>query len=127
MVGLGTMMALVSSVLDHARHHFEDPWMWLTAAVGIFGTVVPILLGTLETPNRGDVLAYITAMVALVLIGPVGTVLHILSNLTAGGAIVIERFIRGAPFLAPLLFSNMGILGLIVLLPPSEFRSNLMG
>jgi hypothetical protein len=29
-----------------------------------------------------------------------------------------ELFIRGAPFLAPLLFANMGALGLIALLDP---------
>ena len=49
--------------------------------------------------------------------------LHIEANLTTGGIVVTERFIRGAPFLAPLLFSNMGVLGLIVLLDPTEMAT----
>ena len=43
-----------------------------------------------------------------------------LDDLTASGAFLVERFIRGAPFLAPLLFANMGSLGLFVLLGPEE-------
>ena len=54
------------------------------------------------------------------MVGVVGAGLHILGNLTSQGAVVIERFIRGAPFLAPLLFANVGTLGLIVLLDPTE-------
>jgi len=34
--------------------------------------------------------------------------------------VVGERFLRGAPFLAPMLFANMGTLGLIALLDPRE-------
>jgi len=30
------------------------------------------------------------------------------------------RLLRGAPIMAPLLFSNVGLLGLIVLLDPAE-------
>jgi hypothetical protein len=44
----------------------------------------------------------------------------VIDDLTAAGAFVVERFIRGAPFLAPLLFANMGSLGLFVLLGPDE-------
>jgi hypothetical protein len=59
-------------------------------------------------------------MVLLIAVGVVGSVLHINDNLTSRGVFVVERFIRGAPFLAPLLFSNMGTLGLIALLDPVE-------
>ena len=34
--------------------------------------------------------------------------------------LVMERFIRGAPVLAPLLFANMGALALIAILDPVE-------
>ena len=46
--------------------------------------------------------------------------LHIQTNLTSQGTIVGERFLRGAPFLAPMLFANMGMLGLIALMDPVE-------
>ncbi len=70
--------------------------------------------------TRGDVAVYGGAMAALILVGAVGSALHVLDNLTSTGEIVGERFLRGAPFLAPLLFANMGTLGLIVLLEPSR-------
>ena len=58
----------------------------------------------------------------LIVVGVIGSILHVGDNLTSRGDFVVERFIRGAPFLAPLLFSNMGALGLIALLDPVEQR-----
>jgi hypothetical protein len=120
MVSLGTLATVISSVLDHARTNFENPWLWLPTGIGIFGTVVALVLGTLTTPRRSDLIVYVVAMVLLVLVGLTGVVLHILYNLAYDHAVVVERFIRGAPFLAPMLFSDMGALGLIILLDPKE-------
>ena len=54
------------------------------------------------------------------MVGLVGMWLHIAENLTADGLVINERFIRGAPFLAPTLYSNLGLLGLLALLDPRE-------
>ena len=59
-------------------------------------------------------------MFLFIAVGPIGALLHINLNLAREGAVVLERFIRGAPFLAPMLFANVGMLGLIVLLDPKE-------
>jgi hypothetical protein len=59
-------------------------------------------------------------MILMNLVGVVGLILHVNQNLISEGTIVGERFLRGAPFLAPLLFSDMGMLGLVVLLNPVE-------
>ena len=59
-------------------------------------------------------------MVLMILVGVLGSILHINENLTADGTILGERFLAGAPFLAPLLFADMGALGLIALLDPRE-------
>ncbi|MFZ0531760.1 MAG: hypothetical protein WAM09_01170 [Anaerolineales bacterium] len=122
MVGLGTLATVISSVLDHARTNFENPWLWLPTGIGVFGTVVALLLGTINTPRRSDLLTYVVAMLLLLLVGILGVGLHILRNLALENAIVVERFLRGAPFLAPMLFSDMGTLGLIILLDPAEKR-----
>ena len=119
-VGLGTLATVISSVLDHARTGFVNPWLWVPTAAGVFGTVVAVTLAALDHPSRADLIIYTSAMLLLIVVGVVGAVLHVLDNLTAGGVVVVERFIRGAPFLAPLLFSNMGMLGLITLLSPEE-------
>ena len=120
MVGLGILATVISSVLDHARTNFENPWLWLPTAIGIFGTIVAVVLGVLEHPRRSDLVTYVVAMMLLILVGLLGVLLHIQRNLATENAIVVERFIRGAPFLAPMLFADMGALGLVILLDPME-------
>ena len=121
LVSLGTLAALISSVLDHARHGYENPWLWAPVALGVFGTVVAAGIGGVKgRPSRMDVLVYFIAMLLLVIVGMIGTYFHVAADLTASSQIVPERFLRGAPFLSPLLFSNMGIIGMLVLLSPKE-------
>ncbi len=119
-IGMAALATVASSVLDHARLNFADPWLWVPTLIGVFGSVVAVVLGALDRPTWADLITYIFAMLLLIVVGVVGAVLHIEGNLTSQGDVVIERFIRGAPFLAPLLFANVGTLGLIVLLDPRE-------
>jgi hypothetical protein len=107
-------------VFDHARTSFNNPWLWLPTAIGIFGAIVAVMLGMIETPHRSDLITYVAAMVLLILVGMLGVALHIQRNLALENAIVAERFLRGAPFLAPMLFADMGALGLVILLDPKE-------
>jgi hypothetical protein len=88
--------------------------------VGIFGTAVTIALGAIRDPRRSDLAIYAVTLALMIVIGPVGVWLHVRNDLTAGGVVVMERLLRGAPVMAPLLFSNMGLLGAIVLLDPRE-------
>ncbi len=119
-VGIGILVTVISSVLDHARINFENPWVWLPTMAGILGTVVAVTLGIIEKPSRIDLTVYATVMIMLIVVGSIGFFLHLNSNLVAQGTIIVERFLRGSPTLAPLLFANMGLLGLLVLLDPSE-------
>ena len=122
-VGMGTLAALVSSVLDHARTGFDGAWLWYAAAIGVFGTVVPVAYAAMDKPSRIDTFSYIAAMLFLIVTGVLGAFLHIRSDLVFASTVVIERFLRGAPPLAPLLFSNMGMLGLIALLDPEFLQT----
>lgn len=119
-VCMGILVALISSVLDHARAGFTNPWLWLPTGVGVFALVVTALMGMEPRPMRGDALTYVLAMGLLIVVGLIGAVLHVLSDVGLNNALIVERFLRGAPFMAPLLFCNMGMLGLIVLLDPRE-------
>ena len=124
MVSLGTLATLISAVLDHARTSFQNPWLWVPVFAGVLGVIAPFVLGVIPNPKRGDLLIYFLVMGLLILVGLLGAGLHVLENLTSRGEIVIERFIRGAPFLAPLLFSNMGMLGWLNLYPPGKPASS---
>jgi hypothetical protein len=110
------LMTAVSSVMDHARTNFVNPWLWLPTFIGVFGTIVAMVMGFLPRPSTADRWAYAAALALLVLVGLTGAVLHVLNDLTGQYVIIMERFLRGAPILAPLLFANMGLLGFLVLL-----------
>ena len=118
-VGLAALATVTSSVLDHARTNFTNPWLWLPTGVGIFATVIAVLMGSYRKITRTDLVAYITAMLLMVLVGILGSILHISQNLTTEDVIVGERFLRGAPVLAPLLFSDIGTIGFLILLGSS--------
>ncbi len=121
LVSLGTLVALVSSALDHSRHPWENPYLWLPLVVGVFATAVSAGMGALNRElTTEDVTIYVTAMVLLIVVGMVGAYFHIQADLTSQSTIVPERFLRGAPFMSPLLYSNMGIVGLLALLSPQE-------
>ncbi len=115
LMGFGMLITVVSSVLDHARTGFVNPWLWLPTVIGVFATAATFTMGFIERLRNNDTVTYTAAMLLMMAAGAVGAVLHILTNLETRGAIVGEQFLRGAPLLAPLLFANMGMLGLIVL------------
>lgn len=119
-VSLGILATVISSVLDHARTGFENPWLWVPTVIGVFGTAAGAALAAIDTPSRGDIATYCLTMVLLIAVGVIGLLLHVQEDLTSRGAFVAERFIRGAPFLAPMLFANMGTLGLLALLEPDK-------
>jgi hypothetical protein len=119
-VGIGTLITLVSSVLDHSHANFANPWTWIPTVAGIFATAVIFCLAIIDQPTHTDLLTYAATMILMAIVGMLGTALHISQNLIAQGTIVDERFLRGAPILAPLLFANMASLGLITLLDSSE-------
>jgi hypothetical protein len=119
LTSLGLLATLISSVLDHARTSFTNPWLWVPAAAGVFGSVVALGIGVVEKPSRSDVWIYLITMLGIILVGITGSLLHILSNLSVDNTIVGERFIHGAPILAPLLFSDLATIGLVVLMDPN--------
>ena len=122
-VAMFILATLISSVLDHARIHFDSAWVWLPVAAALFGCATSLFLGIIKQPKAGDIAVHAAAMLLLILVGIVGFALHGGSSLTAGGGIVIERFLRGSPVLAPLLFCNAGLMGLLALLDPREANS----
>jgi len=120
MASLGTLATVFSSVFDHARSGFDDPRLWIPTVIGVFATVVAAGLATVKEPGRWDVAVYVFAMVLMLLVGLLGVYYHVRADLTGESVIIPERFLRGAPFLAPMLFSNLGLFGLIALVSPRE-------
>ena len=122
MTGMFILATVISSVLDHARTNFVNPWLWLPTFTGMFAVVVCCAMGAFRRLTRADLITYLATMILLVLVGLIGAFLHLERNLTEEGTFLGERFLRGAPMLAPLLFANMGLLGVLVLLDPKPAR-----
>jgi len=123
-VSIGLLATTISSVLDHARVNLDNPWVWLPTAAGLFAVAVAAFLGFVARPSRNDLTIYVAAMALMCLVGIVGFALHVNTNLIANGSILLERFVRGSPFLAPLVFANWGLIGLVALLDPAEERGD---
>jgi hypothetical protein len=123
-VSIGVLATTLSSILDHARLNLENPWVWLPTVAGVFAVAVSAALGFIARPSRNDLTVYTAIMLLLCLVGVVGFVLHVNTNLIANGSILLERFVRGSPFLAPLVFANWGLIGLVALLDPAEERES---
>lgn len=121
-VSIGILATTISSVLDHARVNLDNPWVWIPTAAGVFAVVVAAVMGFIARPSRNDLTIYTVTMALLCLVGIVGFALHVNTNLIANGSILLERFVRGSPFLAPLVFANWGLIGLVALLDPTEER-----
>ena len=124
LASLGVLIAVVSSVLDHLRGGFTNPWLWVPTLTGVFGVVVAFVLGLVPAPTRADLITYALSMGILLVVGPLGLVLHVRHDIGVGGVIVIERFLRGAPLLAPMVFADMGLLGLLALWDPAKTVQN---
>lgn len=120
LTGIGVLITVISSIIDHSHSGFSNPWTWIPTIFGVFAIAVSLYLGFLEKPERPDLTVYMITMLVMMGVGLLGSLLHISQNLVAEGVIVGERFIRGAPIFAPMLFADMGMLGLIVLLDPGE-------
>lgn len=120
LVSLGILIALLSSTLDHVRHPWETSWLWAPVIIGVFATTIAAAIATISEPTLADRRTYTFAMILLILVGMIGAYFHIVADLTSQSVIVPERFLRGAPFLAPLLYINMGLLGLFVLWPTQQ-------
>src|SRR5690606_4619709 len=113
-----TLSTLLSSVLDHARTQFANAWLWIPTLVSVFATIVGFHITMLERPHRYHVAFFVAIVMLLLGNGLTGTVLHVDDSLTSRNQFVAERFIRGAPIMAPMLFANIGAFGLLILLDP---------
>lgn len=122
LVALFVLATVLSSVLDHARTNFINPWLWIPTVVGAFATFVTLAMGAYDRLERGDVIVFVAAMGLMVVTGLIGAVLHVERDLIGQGRLLVERIINGAPLMAPLLFANMGALGVMLLLDPEPAK-----
>lgn len=102
----------IFSLTDHAENGFFNPMEWVPVVASA------IAVGFLTVPLLFQVSRKFIDLCGLVLlceaaVGVGGFFLHAIGNLHGPSVHAYENFIYGAPPLAPLLFPNLMVLGLI--------------
>lgn len=117
LIAFGLYAATLSATLDHARTGFENFYVWIPTILGLFGSVATTLMALYGDHRKSDYFFFFWIMIVMIVVGVIGLGLHINADLpeTAEGGIQIERFIRGAPPMAPMLFAIMGSFGLLTM------------
>ncbi len=113
LVGLGFGASAITSIIDHAQYGYSA-YKMIAIIFGLFATTVVIWLAIAKEWTKGDELVYFWTMISSVIVGILGFGFHLSADLAGTGAISLERILAFAPVLAPLLYSDLGMLGLLV-------------
>jgi len=104
----------VFSLSDHAENGFFNPLEWLpvvASAIAIGFLTVPLVTRV----SRRFIDVCLAVLLFEAVIGLWGFVLHAAGNLRGPSVHPFDNFIYGAPPMAPLLFPNLMVLGIIAL------------
>jgi len=116
LIAFGLYAATLSAFLDHGRTNYENIWVWTPVVLGVFGAVATTLMALYHRHTPADWFFFFVIMLLMIGIGVLGLGLHLNADLPEGGeTIVVERLIRGAPVMAPMLFAIMGAFGVITM------------
>ena len=102
----------VFSLTDHAMNGFFNPAEWVPVVSSAFAVsflLVPFLMAV----TRRFLTLCAGVLIVQALVGVVGFTLHWRAVLRQPGPTFFEQLVAGAPPMAPLLFPNLVILGLI--------------
>ena len=104
----------VLSLTDHASNGFFARTEWIPVISSALATgflIVPLVL----TVTRRFLDVCLIVMLTQALVGILGFGFHVEANLVGPGHDLFDKLVNGAPPMAPLLFPNLAVLGLIAL------------
>lgn len=119
LVGLGFVSSTITSIIDHAQYGYSF-YKMIAIAYGLFASSVVIYLAISKEWTKGDENVYFWTMIAAVVVGVLGFGFHLSADLASTGSLSLERILAFAPILAPLLFCDLGMLGLLVVAEESK-------
>ena len=123
LVGLGFAASALTSIIDHGQYGYTL-YKMIPIVYGLFATGVVITLAVRREWSGGDEITYFWTMIAGIAVGILGFAFHLSGDLGVTGQFSMERILVFAPILAPLLFSDLGILGLIVVARDVQVQPN---
>lgn len=98
------------TLCDHAQNGFFKPMEWVSVVAAAFGTSF-LCLAVLRRSERPFLRVCLGVMAFEAIVGVLGFALHLLANLRAPEAKLLDRLVFGAPSFAPLLFADLAALG----------------
>jgi hypothetical protein len=116
--GLGLLITTLLAVIDHSPVRHEQPIVWIPTVGGFFLAGLTLHHAALSQPRRSENVVYFWAMLGAIALGLFGFAMHMQHALAGTGQLTWERLIDAVPF-APLLFCNMGLLGLLAMIEPA--------
>jgi len=108
----GFLGNFVLSLTDHATNGFFRTSEWIPVISSAFA-VAFLLVAILMKIGRRFLWLCAAVLVLQAGVGVLGFVLHVVANLAGPSTRPLENLVNGAPPLAPLLFPNLALLGLI--------------
>ncbi len=113
LVGLGFAASALTSIIDHGQYGYTL-YKLIPIVFGLFATSVVLTLAVSKEWTDADELTYFWTMIGAIIVGVLGFAFHLSGDLADTGQFSLERILVFAPVLAPLLYCDLGILGLIV-------------
>ena len=118
LVALGFMVVGLTAGFDHAQTHFESVYTLFPLIAGFFGCIVTWITAD-QIGSQSNKISlpvanfYYAAMIMMVITGLTGFYLHLAADLENTIQFSWERLLYHAPVLAPLLFAQLGTLGIL--------------
>lgn len=111
------LITALVAYFDHAQTGFKNVFTLVPFYTGIFSAII-LFLQAYSTPNHSlSTLLAITMLISF-LVGLLGFAFHLSVDLAGRGSFQWTRVFYQAPGLAPLLFCDLGIWGVLVFLDP---------
>ncbi len=113
LVGLGFGASALTSIIDHAQYGYTI-YKMIAIVFGLFATSVVLTIALSKQWTKRDELVYFWTMIAAIVVGVMGFGFHLSADLAGTGELSLERILVFAPVFAPLLYGDLGMLGLLV-------------
>lgn len=113
LVGFGFAASAITSIIDHGQYGYSI-YKLIPIIYGLFASGVVLTLAVVKEWQSADELTYFWTMIIGIVVGILGFGFHLSGDLGGTGQISLERILVFAPILAPMLYADLGILGLIV-------------
>ena len=109
LIGLGFLVSALTAYLDHASTHFESPFTIIPIISGMFAFMVCWIYAT----KNDDTDFFYVVMSVMILVGLLGAYVHVITNLR--GTVQFSWWVMfyRTPPLAPLVLSQLGVLGIL--------------